>query len=202
MNEELITSPGSRAMDGLPVERGHFLMESGLHADTWINLDALFLEPTRMTDLVEALARLLSAHSPTAICGPLLGGAFVAQAVATSLGLRFYVVEPVPADPAAGLFQAAYRLPRGLRSSAAGERFAVVDDVISAGSSVRAAVSELTAAGATVVAVGSFLCLGERAMVHFASVGIPLVAPARRPFAMWPPDECPHCRAGVPLQRI
>ena len=193
---------GEESITALPIDRGHFLMESGLHADTWINLDALFIEPARLAGEVDALARLLAPHAPTAICGPLLGGAFVAQAVATRLGLRFYVVERSPANPEAGLFQAVYRLPAGQRSHAAHERFAVVDDVISAGSSVRATVAELSAVGASVVVIGSFLCLGERAVTHFASKGIPVVAPARRDFSMWEPGQCPHCRAGVPLQRI
>jgi orotate phosphoribosyltransferase len=98
------------------------------------------------------------------------------------------------------LYQAVYRLPSSQRKQAAGERVAVVDDVISAGSSARATVAELEAAGARVQVVGALLLLGNKAVEHFSQRQIPVVAPARRAFEMWEPDQCPHCKAGKPLQ--
>lgn len=174
-------------------------MESGLHAETWLELDSLFVDPQLLAPQVSALAELIAAHDVTAVCGPLLGGAFVAQAVATRLRLRFYVAERTRSQPERGLFEATYQLPKAQRRPAGQERFAVVDDVISAGSSVRATTHELSLLGAQTVVVGALLTLGSRAAEHFALSGIPVVAPQTREFAMWEPRHCPHCRAGMAL---
>jgi len=179
---------------------GHCLLESGYHADTWFDLDALFIDPAAIAPQVDGLAALIRPHDVTAICGPLLGGAFLAQVVAASMGVRFYYCEKGASDPSSALFGARYRLPAGLREHASKERFAVVDDVISAGSSVRAVVSELEGAGARTVVIGSLLVLGTKATDYFAAMNIPVVALDRRDFQTWSPDECPLCGSGVPLE--
>ena len=189
-------------LDGVPCRRGHFALESGLHADTWLELEALIADPCALQPRIDALAALVAPHRPKAICGPLLGGAFVAHAVALTLGLRFIPTERaagvVPAD---GLFAAAYRVPSGLRSSLNGARCAVVDDAISAGSSVRASIAALQEDGASIAVVGALLVLGTRAVDHFAARGVPLVAAHRVAFDSWAPTDCPLCIAGVPLDR-
>jgi orotate phosphoribosyltransferase len=187
-------------VNGVCGRNGHFLLESGYHADTWFDLDALFIESGAIAPQVDALAALIRPHDVSAICGPLLGGAFLAQAVASAMGVRFYYCERAGSDSSSALYAATYRLPAGLLLHASKERFAVVDDVISAGSSVRAVVAELDAAGATTIVVGSLLVLGTKATDYFASVDIPVVTLDRRAFKTWLPAECPLCRSGVPLE--
>jgi orotate phosphoribosyltransferase len=186
----------------LPARRGHFLLESGCHTDLWLDLDALFVSPRDIAPHVVALAALLEPYSPTAVCGPLMGGAFLAHALAAHMGLRFYHTQPAPHANDGGLndgelFNAQYRLPPELRRRVGGERVAVVDDCVSAGSSVRATAEELTAAGARVSAVGAILLLGDKAAAHFSAREVPLVALARQEFNLWMPAECPLCRAGA-----
>jgi orotate phosphoribosyltransferase len=189
--------------DVLPSRRGHFVLESGYHTDLWITLDALFVDPASIASQVDALAERLRTHAPTAICGPLFGGAFLAQALASKLAVKFFVMEPVPADPApgAGLFTARYRLPPGQVPQVRGERVAVVDDVISAGSSVRAAIAALIDAGGSVAAVGALLVLGDAALTHFAAQSVPVERLGHRAFPLWHPSDCALCRAGVLLER-
>jgi orotate phosphoribosyltransferase len=184
----------------VPARSGHFVLESGYHTDLWLELDTLFLDPGAIASVVEALADRLRPYSITAVCGPLLGGAFLAQALATRMGLRFYAAEPAPPRDSGGLFSAEYRLPPGQRRQAARERFAVVDEVISAGSSVRAAMAALAAAGGQTLVVGTLLLLGHPAAEHFSTLGLPLVALARRDFNLWNPVDCPRCRTAVPLE--
>jgi orotate phosphoribosyltransferase len=194
-----MTTPND-TMPGLPVAQGHFLLESGYHTDVWLTLDALFVDTTRVMPLVNALADRLRPHAVSAVCGPLLGGAFLAQALAMALGVSFLFTEPGPEGPAGGgLFKATYRLPPALRERASGQRVAVVDDVISAGSSVRATNVALAEAGATTSVVASFIVLGDAAVTHFAARAVPLEALDRRPFNLWGPSDCPLCRAGAPL---
>lgn len=195
-------APVTRVLGALPSRRGHFLLESGLHTDLWITLDALFVDPASIGPDVDVLAEQLRGHAPTAICGPLFGGAFLAQALATRLAVKFFVVEPVPAvAPAPGLFTARYRLPPGQRSHVRGEHVAVVDDVISAGSSVRAAIAALADAGASIAAVGALLVLGDAALTHFAAQAVPVETLGHRELSLWTSAECPLCRAGTQLER-
>ena len=190
----------TQLLDTLPVRDGHFVLESGMHTDRWFILDGLFVEPETLAPSVDQLADLLRPHAPSAICGPLLGGAFLAQALAMQTGVRFYFTEPASSGGGNELFAAKYRLPTELHWRAANERIAVVDDVISAGSSVRATVSALRGVGAQVVAVGTLVLLGDEAVAHFESQPLPLVAVARHAFNLWAPSQCPLCREGLPIQ--
>jgi len=184
----------------VPVRQGHFRLESGMHTDLWLTLDALFVSPRDLTPLTTALAGRLRPYGVSAVCGPLLGGAFLAHAVATFLGVGFYFSEPVPAPAEPGLFGAQYRIPSELQKRLGGERVALVDDVISAGSSVRATERALTAAGASTAVVGTLLALGKVGLDHLAGLGIPCEALEQRDFSIWGPATCPLCRAGVPLE--
>ena len=183
----------------LPVRTGHFRLESGYHSDTWLTLDALFVSPREIAPLVAALADRLRTHDVSVVCGPLLGGAFLAQAVATRLDVEFFYSEPA-GGKAAGMFEARYRLPAELARRISDQRVAIVDDVIGAGSSVRATAAAVTAAGGTVAAVGTLLTLGTVGIDHFSIAGIPLEALARQPFTMWPQSSCPYCEHGMPLE--
>ena len=73
----------------LSARRGHFALESGHHGNLWLDLDSLFLRPAALLPFARELARRLAAHRVEAIVGPLVGGAFVAQAIAAELDVRF-----------------------------------------------------------------------------------------------------------------
>ena len=187
-------------LKALPVRRGHFLLESGYHTDLWFTLDALFVAPHEIAPQVASLADKLQPYEISAVCGPLLGGAFLAHAVAAHMGVRFYFSEHAPLKTGGGLFAAEYRLRPELRRMVRNERIAIVDDVISAGSSVRATASELDAAGASTVVVGALVLLGTRATAYFSDRGVPLVAVAEEEFNLWAPSECSLCRTGARLE--
>lgn len=178
---------------------GHFPLESGHHGELWLELDALFWEPTAAEALARQLAELIRPHGPDVVCGPLVGGAFLAQAVAGRLGARFCHTErSSPGD--GGLYAATYRLPGALAARLSGARVAVVDDVVNAGSAVRATVAALTQAGARPVALGALLKLGTTPAAVAASLGLPLEAVATRENEIWEPELCPRCANGEPLQ--
>jgi orotate phosphoribosyltransferase len=183
------------------VQCGHFLLESGLHTNVWLELDAWFLDPANLQPQIDALAEQLRPHAITAVCGPLVGGAFVAQSIAARLGVRFYFTERCTEPSSSGLFSAVYRLPAGMRTIAAHESFAVVDDAISAGSSTRATVDELNRCGAQTAVVGALLLLGDRGERYFMDQSIPVVAAAREELSLWEPRSCPLCQAGIAIER-
>lgn len=182
--------------------RGHFRLESGYHGRLWLDLDPLFAEPRRVEPFVGALAAALRPYAVDAVCGPLLGGAFLAQLVAHALGAEFCFTERAAVAGAGELYGASYRLPPSLRARVAGKRVAVVDDVMSAGSSLRATFEELGSHGASVVAAGALLVLGSRGADFFAARGVAVEAVARDDYQTWEPSACPLCGAGVPLEDV
>src|SRR2546423_15133844 len=99
---------------------GHFRFESGFHAARWLDLDALFVEPARLRPFVDDLGRQLAAFRVDAICGPLLGGAFVAQLIANVLDCEAYFTRRVTDANGNGLYAARYELPAAFRSRVAG----------------------------------------------------------------------------------
>jgi orotate phosphoribosyltransferase len=179
--------------------RGHFLLESGYHGGLWLDLDPLFADSRALTPFVAALAEAIRPHAVDAVCGPLLGGAFLAQLVAQSLGVEFWFTLRTTPSEETGLFRARYVLPSALAARVRGRRVAMVDDVMSAGSSLRATCAELRAHGADPLVAGALLVLGTAGEEFFAEQGLATAAGARDDYELWLPSECPRCAAGVPL---
>jgi orotate phosphoribosyltransferase len=180
--------------------RGHFRLESGYHGDLWLDLDCLFARPGRLAPLVARLTEILRPYEVAGVCGPLVGGAFLAQSVAPSLEVEFSYTERTPSPASGGLYQARYRLPAAFSSRVQGKRIAIVDDVMSAGSAARATYAELRALGAHRVVVGALLFLGSAGVDFFERESLAIEPVARLPYSLWSPPECPLCAAGVPLQ--
>ncbi len=181
---------------------GHFRLESGHHGSLWLDLDPLFLRPGRLERFVAGLTDKLAGHAVEAVCGPLTGGAFLAQSVAAALDVEFYYTERVAPTDHDALYAVQYRLPGGLRERVRGKPVAVVDDVINAGSALRGTLAELRACGATPVAAGALLVLGSAAASWCAEQGLPLESVAALANEIWAPAECPLCAAGVPLEDL
>jgi orotate phosphoribosyltransferase len=178
----------------LSARRGHFLLESGHHGNLWLDLDSLFLRPAALQPFMRDLARRLSAYRVEAVVGPLVGGAFVAEVVATELDVRFAFAER--RVDAGGV---TYAIPDAFHDHLRGRTVAIVDDAINAGSATRATFSALTALGARPVAAGALLILGDTALPFFSANGLAVETVARLANELWEPAACPLCSAGLPL---
>jgi orotate phosphoribosyltransferase len=187
-----------RVLTLMSARTGHFALKSGHHGELWLELDAVFWTPAAVQPLAQQLAERLRSHAPDVVCGPLVGGAFLAQLVAARLGARFCHTER--ATTGDGLYAATYRLPAPQAARLPGARVAVVDDVVNAGSAVRATLAALAAAGAQPVALGALLALGRTPAAVAAAAGLPLAALATRDNEIWEPGHCPRCARYEPLQ--
>jgi orotate phosphoribosyltransferase len=185
-------------LDLARARRGHFQMESGLHCGLWFDLDSVFVDQSALDPFVTKLAQSLRRHDVEAVCGPLTGGAFLAQLIARLLGGEFYFTTPAP--PAGdGPFSARYQLTAGTGHRLLGKRIALVDDVMSAGSSLRATMTEVETHGAIPVVIGALYVLGTTGVDFFKERGLRIETTGRAPFDSWRPPECPLCAAGIPL---
>ena len=185
----------------LAARQGHFRMESGYHSASWSDLRTLFEDARRMRPFVAQLASRIAAHRPEAICGPVTGGAELAELVATDLGIDHFTAERMEPADATGMFPVRYALPQTERSRARGRAVAIVDDAISAGSAVRGTYADLIDCGARPVAIGALVVFGDAAADLARRWRVALEAVERLPLDMWTPSECPLCRTGIALER-
>ncbi len=180
--------------------RGHFRLESGYHSTLWLELDALFAEPRAIAPFVTALSDKIRAHDVPVVCGPLHGGAFLAQLVAQALDIEFCFTERVTSTDTSGSYGARYILPPPFHARVRQKRVAIVDDVMSAGSALRGTFAELGACGATTVVAGALLVSGTRGVDFFAEQEVAVESVCSDDFDLWAPDACPRCAIGEPVE--
>ena len=186
----LLTLVGSRT--------GHFRLESGHHTELWLDLDRLFARPAALQPFVAELASRVATYGIETVCGPLNGGAFLAEFVALQLGVEFAFAERIVSQRT-GLFAVDYRVPLALRAAMRGKRVAIVDDAISMGSAVRATIADLESCRAKPVVIGALLALGPAGQEFAAASGLPLERLTDLPLRTWLPADCPLCASGIPV---
>jgi orotate phosphoribosyltransferase len=184
--------------DLLASREGHYVFESGLHGRLWLDLDQLFSQPGRIAPLAGQLAARLDTERLDVVCGPLVGGTLLAQMVALTADLTLVYSERREWTPGVA-WSARYELPRPVQHLVRGQRVAVVDDAVNAGSALLATVAAVRRAEGRVVACGALLRLGDTVEPYLAEQGLFLQALALRPNTLWPATECPLCARGVPL---
>lgn len=166
---------------------GHFRLRSGAHTARFLQSTTVLQDPTRCERLARALAARLATVRADAVVGPAMGGIWLAYEVARQLGLRALFAEKAGgAEP---------RI-RDALSLDPGEKVIAVEDVITRGGSVAGAIAAAEARGATLAAVA---CIIDRSQ---APLPWAVHSLAKLTIPSYPQDECPLCRAGVPLQEV
>jgi len=192
--------PAKSLVDLMARRSGHFRFESGHHGDRWLEPD-LLQRPSALRPFAIALAqRLLRGPRFEAVCGPLTGGAFLAQMVAEQCDVAFAFAERFAPPPSDALYQVRYRIPDALRDGLRGATVAIVNDVTNAGSAVRGTYEDLVACGARPVAFATLIVLGNWSANFAAEHDLALEALERLGNNLWTPEQCPLCAAGDPLQ--
>ncbi|BDG17085.1 orotate phosphoribosyltransferase [Thermus brockianus] len=168
---------------------GHFLLRSGVHSPLFLQSAALLQHPLYAEAVGEALGKLFEDEKVDFVIGPAMGGVILAFVVARALGARALFAEK---DGQGGM-----TIRKGLTLNP-GERFLAVEDVVTTGESVRKAIRAAEARGAVCVGVGAIV---DRSGGQ-AAFGVPFRALARLQVPQYPPEACPLCREGVPLEEV
>ena len=164
---------------------GHFRLSSGLHSDRYLQCARMLMFPERAEAAGRELAQKLREFAPRVVVSPALGGVIIGHETARALALPAMFVERK---------DGAFALRRGF-ALAPGEPVVVVEDVFTTGQSTREAAAAVEAAGGRVVAVGSIVDRG----VPAGAFAVPARSLLSLAVPSWPPEECPLCRRGVPL---
>lgn len=171
--------------------RGHFVYESGHHGNLWIDLDGLLANGDCFDLWAQELAERVRQQAPQVVCGPMIGGAHLAQRVATHLGASFVHTERVVETD--GTVQ--YRLPPKLRGVVVGQSILLVDDAVNAGSAVIATLREVESHGGQVVAIGCLISLNDKAQALADEHRLPFASLLQLTQPLWAPADCPDCRS-------
>lgn len=167
------------------LEKGHFLMKSGRHADLFLQCAHLAEHADITGELCRALAERCRDCGCDLVMAPALGGLIFGYEVSRALGKRFIYCERK---------EGVMTLRRGFRVGE-GSRVLVVEDTVSTGGSVREVMEIVRAGGGSVVQVAA-LVDRTRGRVDF---GVPFTALCQADVNLYLAGECPLCQAGVPL---
>jgi orotate phosphoribosyltransferase len=163
--------------------KGHFLLTSGRHADTYMQCAKLFTDAAGAEVLCKALAEKLKDIKADAVVSPAVGGILMGYEVSRHLKIPNYFAERE---------NGAFALRRGFALKE-GARVLVVEDVVTTGGSVREVMELVGALGGTVAAVAS-LVDRSGGKVDF---GVPYVALLSMNIESFEPKDCPLCKAGA-----
>jgi orotate phosphoribosyltransferase len=163
--------------------RGHFLLSSGRHSDTYVQKARVLEDPTATMSLAGEIASWYRAVD--AVVAPAVGAIVLGFAVALATGARSLFAEREDGRMS---------LRRGFQL-APGERTLVVEDVLTTGASAKAVHGLVAGLGAEP--------LGIAALIDRTAAGVgpavPMRAVLRVEAGSWPPEACPLCATGRPL---
>ena len=164
---------------------GHFILRSGLHSSEYFQC-ALLLQDTRIAAKVCGwLADKLRKFDCDTVISPALGGIIVGQEVGRSLGKRHIFVEKD---------EGKLVLRRGFQISP-GEKFVVVEDVVTRGGRVQETIDIVRAHGGVVSAVGVIV---DRSGESKPDFGCPFVSLVEMTVENFPADNLPADLAKIP----
>jgi len=179
-------------------ESGHFIYTSGKHGDTYLNKDALLPHVELVSDICAQIAQEFVGQGIDAVLGPVAGGVVLSQWIAHHLGrLENREVLAVYADKRKT--EGEFIIRRGYDEMIRGKKVLLVDDIINQGSSLKGLQREVARIDCEVVGVG---CICNRYDTTVTSLGVPkLYSFINFKLNIYDPDDCPLCKAGMPLSK-
>lgn len=167
---------------------GHFRLSSGLHSEAYLQCAKVLQWPGRAEALGGALASLLAPFRAGVVVAPAMGGIIIGHEVGRGLSVRAIFAERVDGT---------FTLRRGFALEP-GERVAVIEDVVTTGTSTREVLGVLHAAGAVPVVCASIV--DRRAVGAGPEVdGVPYRALLALDVPAFEAAACPRCAAGDPI---
>ncbi|MBQ6453231.1 MAG: orotate phosphoribosyltransferase [Coriobacteriales bacterium] len=166
------------------VRKGHFVLTSGRHSDTYIQCARILEYPRLTRELARvAVSKLPADANINLVVSPAVGGILYGFAVADVLDVNFIFAER---ESGTMVFRRSFQIPQGAR-------VLVCEDVVTTGGSVKEVCNLIEQAGGIVVAVSSLIDRGgERKFSH------PFYPLVELPTASWAAEDCHLCEAGIP----
>jgi orotate phosphoribosyltransferase len=164
---------------------GHFVLRSGLHSREYFQCAILLQHTDIAAQVCGQLADKLHGFDCDTVISPALGGIIVGQEVGRALGKRHIFVEKEDGK---------LLLRRGFQISP-GEKFIVVEDVVTRGGRVQETIDILRSHGGIVFAVGVIV---DRSGESKPDFGCPFVSLVEMSVENFPADNLPSDLAKIP----
>lgn len=174
------------------VLEGHFLLTSGRHSPVYWEKMRVLQHPHLIARLCRPIAQHFRDQGVAVVVGPTTGGVVLAFEVARQLRVRAAYAER----------EGEGRAIRAGQLLAPGERVLVVDDILTTGGSLAQVVDAVDRAGGQVLGLAVIVDRRPAEAPPLTIGGLPVFASHRSPVPSYPPEECPQCRAAVPLERL
>jgi orotate phosphoribosyltransferase len=171
------------------VLNGHFLLTSGLHSPIYWEKFQVLQYPQYTQELCRQIAEHFKNMDIQVVAGPTTGGVILAFEVGRQLGVR-----GIFAEKAEGSSERSFR--RGF-NIAPGERVLLVDDILTTGSSVFQVIAAINQLKGKLVGIGVLVDRSDKPI----DFGVPLFSCVRSATVTYKPEECPLCKAGIPLTK-
>jgi orotate phosphoribosyltransferase len=170
------------------VLKGHFLLTSGRHSPVYWEKFKVLQYPDYTQQLCRLIADHFSKQKIQVVAGPTTGGIILAFEVARQLRVRGIFAEK------AGEKERAFKRGFGIES---GERVLIVDDILTTGGSIREVMAAATKQSGIIIGIGVLVDRSEQKM----DFGVPLFSCHRAETITYSPQDCPLCKAKIPLVR-
>jgi orotate phosphoribosyltransferase len=157
---------------------GHFLLRSGLHSRQFFQCAILLQHTPIAAKVCGALAEKLKGIEAESVISPALGGIIVGHEVARALGKRHIFAEKE---------EGSLVLRRGF-TIAPGERFLVLEDVVTRGGRVQETINIVRERGGVVAAVATLV---DRSGGNVPDFGCPFVSLVQLNTEAFEPDNLP-----------
>ena len=167
---------------------GHFLLASGLHSPVFLQSAAVLQYPEEALKIGQDLAELFP-DPVSFVIGPAIGGVTLAFATAWAKNSRALFAEKSP--------RGGFLIRPGFKIEP-GEPFLAVEDVVTSGASVLAALNSAQAARAVPVGIAAIF---DRSSGNFRP-SVPFKTLAQLDAPLYSAQACPLCAAEVPLSRV
>ncbi|HAW49719.1 TPA: orotate phosphoribosyltransferase [bacterium] len=164
------------------VLEGHFLLSSGLHSKTYIQMAKILQWPEDVSFLGERLARLFLGKNIDVVLSPAIGGITIGYETARYIKKRAIFAER--RDGKMGLF-------RNFEIKA-GECVLIVEDVFTTGGTVNEMVEIVEECGGNVVGIGVLVDRSKEKRDDVSSL-------VKIDIEVWKGEECPLCKESIPI---
>lgn len=163
---------------------GHFILRSGLRSRQFFQCALALQEMPTVERLGSALAEKMRGLGARTVIAPAMGGLVIGQEVARQLGVRFIFAEKE---------EGKLVLRRGFKI-APGEKFLVIEDVVTKGGRVQETIDIVRAAGGEVAGVGMVVDRSN----GLVKLGVPTFSVLALKVETFEPDQLPADLAGIP----
>ncbi len=175
---------------------GHFVGTSGIHINTYVNKDALYIHPKETSQVCELMAQKVKDFEIDAVVGPALGGIILAQWTA-------YHLSKIKQKEILALYteknkEGIQGFTRGYDKLVKGKNILVVEDAPTTGGSAKKVVDIVNNVGGKVVAVSVMVNKNQKEVTS-EFFGVPFFPLAEVEMQSYEADNCLMCKNGVPI---